>query len=350
MTDPTRTSTETSPHHSTLDPRFHLLKVLGSIGVIMVHCSIERAATVTTDQLGWWLADIGNAAGRFGSAIFVMVGGAVLLARASEDRPWSFVSDRLLRLAPIVLFWSAFYLLWRQWRWGDLTPAIVAKDLLLGMPWYHLWFVFMLIGLYPMIPLMRLLVRDPRYRPLQYYALALCALLTWLVAAAQTLQQTMHASFLGLSPLFVVYFIGGYLMHRDRPQVPAARLWLVALGSIAAMAVLVALLYPQLGNWAFTLIYSNRAPFAMLLTFCLFIGVFRLPVDQCLVRWATPLGGVTLGIYAIHPFWIDTLKATEWQWATFDGGWMLPAVAVYILSAATALAMRRIPGLRRVVQ
>lgn len=333
-----------------LDPRFHLLKVLGSIGVIMVHASIERVDSVDTARWGWWLANIGNAAGRYGSAIFVMVGGAVLLARASEERPLAFVKDRLVRLLPIVLFWSAFYLLWRQWTWGNLTPAGVAKELLVGMPFYHLWFVYMLLGLYLMIPVLRLLVRDPRYKTLQYYALALAAVLTCLEAAAQTLQQTMHASFLGLSPLFIVYFIGGYLLHRDRPAVPATALWLVPVACIASMAMLVAQLYPQLGSWAFVLIYSNRAPFAMLLTFCLFLGVFRLPRDHALVRWATPLGGVTLGIYAIHPFWIDMLKATGWRAMAFDSAWMLPAAAVYILSAATALALSRLPGLRRVVQ
>lgn len=341
---------EITPARRELDPRFHLLKVLGSIGVVMVHASIERVGTVDTGQIGWWLADIGNAAGRFGSAVFVMVGGAVLLARASEDRPVAFVKDRLARLLPIVLFWTAFYLIWRQWTWGNLTTAGVAKDLLLGMPFYHLWFVYMLLGLYLMIPALRLLVRDPRHRTLQYYALAVCAALTCLEAAAQTLQQTMHASFLGLSPLFIVYFIGGYLMHRDRPQAPVAALWLVPVACIAAMAVLVALLHPKLGAWAFVLIYSNRAPFAMLLTFCLFLGVFRLPREHALVRWAAPLGGVTLGIYAIHPFWIDMLKATGWQAMAFDSAWMVPAMAVYILSAATALALSRVPGLRRVVQ
>lgn len=40
---------------------------------------------------------------------------------------------------------------------------------------------------------------------------------------------------------------------------------------VGAMAVGVALLNPLLGDWSFVLMYSNRGPFAMGLTFCVFL-------------------------------------------------------------------------------
>lgn len=333
-----------------IDLRFQLLKVLGSMGVVIVHATAERVSSVNTDQLGWWLASIFNAVGRYGSATFVMVGGAVLLAQSSEQQPLGFVKKRLGRLVPILLFWSAFYFLWRQLTWGNITPAIIAQDLLLGIPWYHLWFIYMLLGLYLMIPALRLLIRDPRHRKLQYYALALCAILTCIEAAAQTLQQTVHASFLGLSPLFIAYLIGGYLLYRDRPLVPVIALWLLPLTCIFAMVSLAAILYPHMGRSAFTLVYSNRAPFAMLLTSCLFLAVLRMPRDHPMVHLATPLGSLTLGIYAIHPFWIDIIKAQGLHVTASSSGWIFLAVAVYILSALSAFIMSRVPGLRHVVR
>ena len=48
--------------------------------------------------------------------------------------------------------------------WGGLTWQSMAKDLVLGSPWYHLWFMFMMLALYIFIPPLRLLVRDARYR------------------------------------------------------------------------------------------------------------------------------------------------------------------------------------------
>ncbi|MDB5846360.1 MAG: hypothetical protein JWP29_112 [Rhodoferax sp.] len=333
-----------------VDPRFGLLKVLGSIGVVVVHSTAERVNDVDMDHVGWWLANISNAAGRYGSAIFVMVSGALLLARHSEDKPVEFVRQRFARLLPMIVFWSLFYFAWRALRGADITWESAAKDVVQGMPSYHLWFVYMMLGLYLMAPALRMLVRSPRHRPVQYYALAICAALTCTEAATQTLQQTMHASFIGLSPLFIVYFLGGYLLYRDRPRLPYALLWNVPLASVAAMAIGVALLDKRLGDWAFVLFYSNRAPFAMALTFCLFLAVLRVPQNHALLRCSQPLARISLGIYGVHPFWIDALEMLGCGPTHFESAWVVPAAAAYVLSAATAYGLSQVTGLRRVVQ
>lgn len=138
-----------------VDPRLNLLKVLASFAVIMVHTAVLRVSQVDMHSLGWWVANIGDAAGRFGSSMFVMVGGAVLLARPAERDPWGFVGQRLSRLLPALLFWSVFYFTWREWMWGGITWPGIVQDVVLGSPWYHLWFMYMMLGLYLMMPAMR---------------------------------------------------------------------------------------------------------------------------------------------------------------------------------------------------
>lgn len=333
-----------------VDQRLNLLKIMGSMAVVVVHTAVLKAAQVNTADTAWWWANIGDAAGRFGSAIFVMVGGAILLARPSENRPVGFVLERLARLLPAVVFWSVFYFIWRQWMWGGLTWQGMARDVLLGSPWYHLWFVYMMLALYVFMPPLRVLVKDARYRHVQRYAVAACAVATCAAASFQTLQQVTHSSFVGLAPFFVVYLVGGYLLYNEQPPVSAKVLLLGCVLCVGAMAAGVGLLHPLLGDWSFVLMYSNRGPFAMGLTFCIFLLALKLPRNGLRARGLQPLAAVTLGIYVIHPFWIDMMARFGWGLDRFGGFWVLMACAVYGLSASTALLMARIPLLKNVVR
>lgn len=331
-----------------VDRRLSLLKVLASLAVIVVHTAVWRASQVDVHSLGWWMANVGDAAGRFGSAMFAMVAGAVLLGRSSEQAPWRFVGQRLGRLLPAVIFWSAFYFAWRQWMWGGVTAGVIARDLLLGSPWYHLWFLFMMLGLYCVLPAVRFAVLGVGEGAGWRYVVVVAALLTWCASAAQTLQGLSHASFLGLVPFFVVYLLAGYYFLRKTVRVPTGGLLGMAVLAVVCMAMGVAWSYPWLKNWAFVLFYSNRSPFAMALTFSLFLLVMRIPCER-LPAWVDRLGASTLGVYAVHPFWIDMLA--RWGYGLSDAGswWVGHTVFVYALSVATSLCLFHLPGARRLV-
>ena len=331
-----------------VDPRLNLLKLLAAFAVVVVHTTMVRVSQVDVHSLGWWAANAADAAGRFGSAMFAMVAGAVLLARPSELAPGRFIAQRLARLLPAVVFWSVFYFAWREWMWGGITGAVIAHDLLLGSPWYHLWFMFMMLGLYLALPALRFAVLGVGEGRGWVYLLALAAGMTWFASMAQTLQRLSHASFVGLVPFFAVYCWAGYYLLRKRVVVPAWAVWMGMVTTVAAMAAGVAWSYPWLQEWAFVLFYSNRSPFAMLLTLCLFLLVLRLPA-QAVPAWVNRCGGVTLGVYAIHPFWIDMLARWGWSLQRAGDAWLLWSVAAFALSLLTALVLSALPGVRRVV-
>lgn len=334
--------------HGGLDPRLSLLKLLAAMAVVVVHTSMVRVSQVDMHSVGWWAANAADAAGRFGSAMFAMVAGAVLLGRPSEFAPWRFVGQRLSRLLPAVVFWSAFYFAWRQWMWGDITWPGMLHDLLMGSPWYHLWFMFMMLGLYVAMPMLRYAIVGVGEGRGWLYFLGVAGAMTWFASIAQTLQRTSHSSFVGLVPFFAVYCWAGYYLLRKRAAVPTLLLWVGAGLAVVFMALGVAWAYPHLQEWAFVLFYSNRSPFAMLLTVCIFLLVLRIPASA-IPEWVNRLGAVTLGIYVIHPFWIDMLGRWGWslQWA--GNGWAALACVVFMLSLLSSLALFAIPGARRLV-
>ncbi|WP_157948360.1 acyltransferase [Pulveribacter suum] len=331
-----------------MDARLSLLKLLAALAVVLVHTTMVRVSQVDVHSAGWWLANVGDAAGRIGSAMFAMVGGAVLLARPSEQAPWRFIGQRMARLLPAVAFWSVFYFAWRQWMWGGIDWSVIRRDLVLGSPWYHLWFMYMMLGLYLVAPALRLVVKGVGEGPAWRYVLVVAAGMTWFASAAQTLQGLSHASFIGLVPFFVVYFLAGYYLLRRPVHLPSRWLWLGGGLCIAAMALGVAWSYPHLREGAFVLFYSNRSPFAMGLTFCVFLLVARLQ-PRALPAWVNRLGAATLGVYAIHPFWIDMLGRWGWSLQRAGDGWIVLTLLVFALSMVTSLGLSAVPGLRRLV-
>lgn len=331
-----------------VDPRLNLLKLLAAFAVVVVHTTMARVSQVDLHSLGWWAANTADAAGRFGSAMFATVAGAVLLGRPIEQAPGRFIVQRLARLLPAVVFWSMFYFVWREWMWGGIGGAVIAHDVVLGAPWYHLWFMFMMLGLYMVMPALRFTVLGVGDGGGWIYLLALAAGMTWFASIAQTLQRLSHASFVGLVPFFIVYCWAGYYLLRRHIAVPAWGLWMGMALAVASMALGAAWSYPWLQEWAFVLFYSNRSPFAMVLTLCIFMLVLRVPL-RAIPRWVNRSGRVTLGVYAIHPFWIDMLGRWGWGLQRAGDAWPLLTCGVFALSLLTASALFALPGMRRLV-
>ena len=331
------------------DHRLSLLKLIAAFAVVLVHTSTVRVSEVDLHSLGWWIANISDATGRIGSAMFVMVGGAILLGRTSEHAPWISVRQRFARLLPAVIFWSVFYFLWRQWMWGGITMKVVASDLLLGSPEYHLWFIYMMLGLYLLLPGIRLVVVGIADGPAWKYLIVVLAMLTWFASITQALKQIVYSSFVEIVPFFIVYFLAGYYLLRRRIGISTASLCIIAILSIAAMAGGVASFYEALQNWSFVLFYSNRSPFAMALTFCFFLICVRLP-QASIPRWVGVWGASTLGVYAIHPFWIGMFDRWGWGLKYFGDAWPLMTLLIFGLSMLTSLILGLFPGVRRLVR
>lgn len=340
-------------------PVLDLMRILGAMAVIMVHVSAIPAGAVDTTNPTWWTANVLNAASRWGNALIIMAAGAILLGRPADKDPFQFVRGRFMRLLPSVVFWTLFYLLWR-WATVGLPPVRdVAIELMRGVPYYHMWFLYMMLGMYLAIPLLRALVNQPDRR-LHYYLLGLCAVLTPAEGLSRVVLDMSHASFIGLFPIYFIYLVGGYLLYRDRPTMPTWVLILVPCVCISLEVLGVAALHPSFGDSVFKLMYTNRGPLVMAATFCIFLLLLRWlqHSPSWLVTWhrkgGEALTRVTLGIYVLHPFWIDLLARNGLgplyaNPAPAPLAIPLTALAVFVLSAACSLALGRIPLMRRLV-
>ncbi len=337
------------------DTRLEFLRLLGAFATVWIHVCADAVMAVDLESTRWWLINYSEAASRWGgSAIFLMIGGALLLSRDSTSEPLRFVGERLRRLLPALVFWTLFYLAWRAWRTGLPAWPEVAVEIAQGTPYYHMWFVYMLVGMMLVVPVLRCVVLAKPY--MAWYLLAVCALLTVVDAMVAVWLGSGHASFFGLVPLLVVYFLGGHLCYQRNWRIHPG--WLLAMMLLLPFLIANVLggLYPLVGERAFAFAYSNRGPLVMMLAFTVFIaGLMWLPRDAERWSWyrrrAAPVAHAGMGIYMVHPFWIATLADWGISVHRWPSVWavVLLICAVYALSVLSVLVIARLPGGRKVV-
>ena len=333
------------------DARIDLIKVVGSIGVVLVHTSMFALGDAAQrDSAAWWLANLGNSAGRNASMLFAMVAGAVLLARPIEQAPGRFIGARWSRIMPALAFWSTFYFLWRLWQGSPITLAVLARDLWSGQPYFHLWFLFAIAGLYVLMPGVRLWVRTGAPPPVAWAMLAASMGYVW-VFTTQMAWQGSLSSFVVLTPLLVPYLLAGYLLYHAPPPC-GVRGWAgLAAACLLGIVGVMGWLYPGASASSTALMQFLRVPLTFGWTFGLFALLTHVRLAGAGTRIVQAIAPVTLGIYAIHPFWIDVIERAGFGIKQPGGAaWLLYAVLVYGLSTVSVLLLARLPGIRRAMR
>ena len=299
----------TGPIPSAIKPQqldwINNLRVLAMFLVVILHTTsplIMAYGKVPNNQ--WLIGDFYNALARFGVPVFVMITGALLLNRDYELS--DFLKRRLWRIIPAFIFWSLIYV---AYAWYDedinftadewLNIKIVLHQLKYGAS-YHLWYVYMLIGLYFIIPILSRFVRNATDKELLYF------LMLWL--AVMLLNQPYLIKFYPQVDLhyitgYIGYLVlGYYLAFKKLPE------WLNAWGYaalfFASLIVIIAGTYfaGLIAKTSSTLFYEPISPLIVLLSASIFMvfksSTFKLPAKiRSVVNY---IGGYTYGIYLSH--------------------------------------------------
>ncbi|MCW4003081.1 MAG: acyltransferase family protein [Candidatus Bathyarchaeota archaeon] len=160
-----------------------LIRTVAIVLVVLFHASIE--ATPTIDIMSpqgvqiWWASNIYNTIACSAVSLFVILTGALLLQPSKFDEPLRvFFKKRLNRIGLPVIFWGIIYFAWRHFVNGEtLTANSVLRGVFAG-PYYHFWFIYLLLGLYLLTPLIRIVVACAEWKLIRYF------LLIWFLGTA----------------------------------------------------------------------------------------------------------------------------------------------------------------------
>jgi surface polysaccharide O-acyltransferase-like enzyme len=319
-------------------------KVAASFAVVWLH--VSAAIVVRHDQTPfgeWMTANIADSFVRWAVPIFVMISGSLLLSRPETARIPDFYIKSSRRLGPTIVFWSLFYLGLRFFYLhediGSLLQATVA-----GSPYFHLWYLYMICGLYLVAPFLRVICAQMAKGRVFFLAVGLMVL-----SAIEVLSDVKPGSFLFGSILFLGYFILGFsLRETDFRKFRLASVIVIIVSGVA-VALASMIIVERSGIDAIERIYGYCSPLVVLLSVSAYFLLMSFSPKS---RPIQSISEVSLGIYVIHPLW---MKAASLAGLSSSGipaavGIPLTACVVFVLSALSAVVFGQMPYIRRVVR
>nr|WP_026123102.1 acyltransferase family protein [Nocardiopsis chromatogenes] len=340
-----------------------LARVAAMAAVVVIHAYSPLVTEVYTGQgsTSWWTSTALDAALRWCVPVFVMISGALLLGPRDETAP-AFYRKRWARIGVPLVVWTVAYLAWDMWRTG-LTLSGAVQQAASGQPGIHLYFLYVIAGLYVFTPFLRTLAGAASRGALYWFAGAALAF----GAADQALGlidgvggTTAAARFL---PFVGYYVLGWLLFHAPTgPRVLRIGLTLLITGS-AAGAVGAGALAELAGEWgagadyAFdflspAVIAASVGAFLVLREAGLRLASSERRTAALVSRTVRRAAAPSFGVYLVHVMVLFSLRDLFGMPAA--GPWSVMAAAGYaVVVTAVSLALveviRRIPLARAVV-
>ena len=326
------------------------LKVVSLFAVVILHTTSPLLMDFKHAATSYWLiGDFYNALVRFGVPVFVMITGALLLHREYEVT--DFLKRRLSRILWPFLLWSLIYI---AYTWYDEEIAFsdsfwvnfhtVLHQVKYGA-YYHLWYVYMLIGLYLFIPIISKFVRNASEKEIRYFLLA------WFVV--MIFSQPYLSRF---APLIDVHYfigyagylvLGHYLAFKELPETgiktPLIIYFLLCVASITAGTYLLSVNT----NGLSTVMYEPLGPFIVLYASGVFLlartCTFKLP--EVMVKLRAIAGGLSLGIYLCHALFLTLLDGQGINYKLLNPVISIPLTALvcFMLSSFLIFIISKIP-------
>lgn len=199
------------------------LRALAIFLVVIFHVSASYFIIYFNKNMSvFWVSDIINSFARICVPIFIMVSGTLLLQKEKSDESIKlFLSKRFNKIFLPFVFWSIFYLIWRYTYsniYTNVTYVSISesiKDFIQGNTYYHLWFIYMIIGLYLITPILRLIVKNANDSQILYF------IFIWFIATPvyKILSVFLHIKVnvdLGFLTGYVGYYLLGFYLHNHQ--------------------------------------------------------------------------------------------------------------------------------------
>jgi surface polysaccharide O-acyltransferase-like enzyme len=329
--------------------------------VIVVHAAsfpyIPEDIT-STEVMNWFASNVYSAFGYLGVPLFVMLTGALLLDPNRNDEPLGvYFKKRLNRIALPVIFWTVAYFLWSYFvHYTPFTLFNVSQGLLTGS-YSHLWFMYLLMGLYVAAPFLRILVKHLDNRK---FTLLIAV---WFIGVVATPAIHVFTDFSYNPVTFFLmdwagyFLLGIYLLQNKRSS------------RVLYAALLVGVLVTIFGDWLITATFglSYNGYFHGYLSFNMIIaaaGLFLLlatiPASRAETRFRNVnrvvhwIGQNTLPIYLVDVMVLEALLLGLFGFNLPSANNLIVdipvrAVATFVLSAAIVYPLMKIPYLKRLI-
>lgn len=336
------TDTKTHIHY------FDSLRLIAAVSVIFMHVAAgPLRAGMGTD---WELINIATSFAFTAVPIFLMMSGYLVLSSPKTASISVLLKKRLPRLAVPLAFWTAVAIIWTLYSQKSLTPAAFisrAVDALNQPAAVHLWYMYTLIAIYALSPLLYGAIHSLD-RSGHIYVLVLILLVS-AQAIAQSLLPGSYAKLVNIDLInklqifggYLCTFILGYYLGSAKTNISNKILIPTAVLLLAVIAFGTHTLSSRSGEYVSTF-QRQSAGYELLLASCLFL-LFKQNFNKpCAFFKAFRIVPLLFSVYLMHNILLSMFYAVGISPAGFVGtlGVTLLNFIICLLSLKTAATVK----------
>lgn len=322
------------------------LRVIATVFVVLIHASTGFLYHIDTSAFDWNYANTINAATRCAVPIFVVISGSLLLQK--NENIYIFYKKRLPKLFYPFVFWTLVYLIYYFYRYTNFgllsTEKIlsISLDKILHGANAHLWYLYMIIGLYIAIPFIRKIIVQSSIREIElfllFWILAMCITNKAFYTVTPKLDLTFFSGYIGYLVLGYYLCIKRFRFSNKRLIFASTYLLMVIIGAIGSY------LLHQHTDKLNTFFYNY-----LLVTTALAAAALFLWIKECTRRtktipdWILIIDRYSFGIYLSHIIPLNFLHPLISVYVTT--AWVIPlaTMATIIASVIITFILRKLP-------
>lgn len=334
------------------------LRILAIYAVITGHVTIWMTRDTEPYTFNWWVGCWIFSMCMCSIPIFVMVSGALLLDDSREESPIKFYKRRAYRLGIPLVVWSVVYIAVRklvdqeEHSVRSIIGLIVTGDL-----YYHLWYIYMIPGLYLITPPLRTFVRHSSQKERLFVIVTIIVLANIYFQTDTLIWKNQRSIFTMFIP-YIAYYLCGYEIRRIDPGKITSKYLVAAVIACALyLTAISGVFYEQKGGVDTRFVFNFFSPPIAIMSIAIFWAAYLhglkvkplKGIPKTAVEW---IASTTLGIYVIHPVLLEYIRERLSNHAS-DGTFLLSVIAIPLFTFVvcyliTSLIMN-VPVLRRTV-
>lgn len=298
------------------------LRILSIFSVCLLHAAAQKWSNVDIISADWKILNFYDSIVRWSVPVFVMISGALFLDHKKTFHLKSLYSKSILRIACAYTFWSMIYVSDRIMRGASLQYAVTV--FIQGES--HLWFVFMIIGLYVLVPLLRKITES---KDLEQYFLIIGFIFAFLLPRIFDLLGVLpstkdwfiippfkkaigHIDFHFAAGHIYYFVLGHYLSTTSESKWLNRILYSFCLLSFFGIYTMTNW-YSMLVGQASTKYYGNFTMFSLIISISVFLfgknELSRFQPHGFLLKIIFHLSKCSFGIYLVHMLVMNKLNA-----------------------------------------
>ena len=333
---------------------FEWLRCFGAAAVVMIHVTSGIMDNHPVAEIGGVRALVWSemqvALLRWAVPVFFMITGALLLD-SDKDVGWEKIATYVRRMVLVLCtFGLAFCFAQELFVQKTLSIQLATSsvlNLLSGRGFSHLWYVYALIGIYLLLPVMRAYIAAADKGSQQIF-LAVLFTFTCVIPTINAAFGLELSTFIWFNSSMFYVLLGYYVYNYVQLN---TRILVVGVVSLVLNMVLKAcgiLLLDEYWKW----VHGPACPLEALWSICVFLLARRYFDRPFPARGWAITAGYSFGIYVLHPLFINVLyKALGW------GPWTMAPVVfessvwaiAFFGSVALIWMLKKVPFFRTLI-